>query len=208
MSVIDQLATARNIRGDEPNKELARRIAAEMDKSAVTELVAGLKHPNPAINSDCIKVLYEIGYLQPGLIADHEDRFLNLLAGRDNRLIWGGMIAIATIAAVRADTLFLKREQIIAAIAKGSVITVDAGIRALARIAAAREEYRTALLPVLFEHLSRCRPKEAPMHAEFIADAVTPAYKSEFLAILEYRKAVFTPAQLQRIDRLIRRLPS
>ncbi len=45
-----------------------------------------------------MKVLYEIGYLTPELIADYADDFLKLLRSKNNRMVWGGMIALATIA--------------------------------------------------------------------------------------------------------------
>ncbi len=47
---------------DVPNQELVRELAARPQPDAVRELVANLRHPRRAIQSDCIKTLYEIGY--------------------------------------------------------------------------------------------------------------------------------------------------
>ena len=54
----------------------------------------------------------------------------------------------------------------------GSVITVDAGVLALAGLAATGPERRRELLPYLIQHLRECRPKDVPQHSEKIAPAV------------------------------------
>ena len=67
MSVLNKLASAVG-RGDEaPNIALANEIAAQQDHAAVRELVEHLDDNDKAISSDCIKVLYEVGGLQPDL---------------------------------------------------------------------------------------------------------------------------------------------
>jgi len=52
-------------RDDIPNQELAEEIAATRNEPAVREIVARLEDRDKAIQSDCIKVLYEIGYRAP-----------------------------------------------------------------------------------------------------------------------------------------------
>ena len=54
------------------------------------------------IASDCIKTLYEVGYLKPELIAPYVGDFLKLIKSRENRLVWGGMLALSTIAALKS----------------------------------------------------------------------------------------------------------
>lgn len=61
MSIIDQLASSLGRRDEVPNQELAEKIAAAKDKKAVKDLVDNLANKNKDIQSDCIKVLYEIG---------------------------------------------------------------------------------------------------------------------------------------------------
>jgi hypothetical protein len=43
-------------------------------------------------------VLYELGYLAPELIADYVGDFIKLLKHENNRIDWGGMIALSTVA--------------------------------------------------------------------------------------------------------------
>jgi hypothetical protein len=63
------------------------------------------------------------------------------------------MIALSTIAQIKCDELFKRRDEIIAAIEKGSVITIDAGIIALSKVASCSEEYCNGLFPYLMDFL-------------------------------------------------------
>lgn len=89
------------------------------------------------MRSDCLKTLYDVGYLRPELIAGYADDFSRLLHARNNRTVWGSMLALGTIALLRAADLFRHHEEIQAVVAQGSVVTVDNGIKILATIAAA-----------------------------------------------------------------------
>ena len=203
MSVLDRLASAQGRRDDAPNQELARELANARDEAAIRELVAHLHDRDRNIQSDCIKTLYEIGYLAPELIAPYAEEFLGLLHRRNNRMVWGGMIALATIAALRAPFLFEHRQEIQDAIARGSVITVDRGIRALATVAGQDDAYRQELLPYLLEHLRTCRPKDVPARAEAVLAAVDTTHRDAFIAVLEQRLPDMRPTQAKRLQKVM-----
>jgi len=204
MSILNRLATLQGQQDDVPNQELARELAAQRNAEGIREIAEALWNPDPAIQSDCIKVLYEIGYLAPDLIAAYADDFLRLLPSRNNRLVWGGMIALSTIAYLKADALFARREVIQQAMEKGSVITLDRGVKALSDIAAQREEYRSALFPYLLEHLKHCPAKDVSQRAEKIAVAATAQNRQAFIAVLEGRLPEMTPSQASRLQRVIK----
>lgn len=204
MSVLDRLACAMGRRDEVPNQELAKALAAAGDRVGITELAANLQNKNNDIASDCIKTLYEIGYLQPELIAEHWKAILPLLRSRHNRLVWGGMITLATIAHLKAGELFPERKEILKAMESGSVITVENSVKVLAAIAAVKPEYNRELFPVLIEHLRTCRPKEVPQHAESTLPAVNLENKAEFLEVLEKRKGDLGGGQINRIRRVIK----
>lgn len=204
MSVLDKLACVLGRRDEVPNQELAKELAAAQDHDGVAELAANLQNKNNDIASDCIKTLYEIGYLQPELIAEHWKSILPLLRSRHNRLVWGGMITLATIAHLKAGELFLERKEILKAMELGSVITVDNSVKVLAAIAAAKPDYNRELFPVLIEHLRTCRPKEVPQHAESTMPAVNLENKGEFLEVLEKRKGDLSGGQINRIRKVIK----
>jgi len=208
MSVLDRLACALGRRDEVPNQELAKDLAERSDKAGIAELAMNLQNKNGDIASDCIKTLYEIGYLKPELIAEHWQSILPLLRSRHNRLVWGGMITLATIADLKADELFMERREILKAMDSGSVITVDNSVKVLAAIAAKKIEYNRELFPVLLEHLRTCRPKEVPQHAESTLPAVTKKNKVEFISVLEKRMEDLTGGQASRVKRVIKSVSS
>jgi len=203
MSVIDRLASTLGRRDDIPNQELARELAETKAIDDIRELVANLQNRDRKIQSDCIKVLYEIGYIDPELIAPYAEDFLALLRSRNNRLVWGGMSALATIAELTAPMLYEHRSDIQVAIEKGSVITVDRGIQALSTTAAQKDEYKSDLFPYLLDHLKTCRPKDVARHAEAILAAVNSDNKAKFIEVVNTRKAAMGPAQEKRLKKVL-----
>jgi hypothetical protein len=204
MSVLHKIASLQNRRDEAPNQELAKELAANEDREGIHEIAENLWNEDPNIAGDCIKVLYETGYLRPELIAPYTLDFLKLLRSRNNRLVWGAMIALGTVARLQADELFGQVPEILKAMEKGSVITVDNGIKVLAEVAAAQVSYRRALFPTLLDHLKGCRPKEVPQHAEKIAAAVDEENKGEFIAVLQSRMDLMNASQTARLKKLIR----
>jgi hypothetical protein len=204
VSVLQKIAFYQNRRDEAPNQELARRLAQSRDAAAIAEIAAGLWHADANVQSDCLKVLYEIGYLAPELIAGYVADFLKLLHSRNNRMVWGGMIALSTIAHLRADEIYAQRATIEAALETGSVITVDNAVGVLAAIAAHSERYRRELFPVLLKHLQTTRLKDIPQHAEKVLQAVDTENKQEFISVLEQRLPAMSATQSARVKRVIK----
>ena len=208
MSVINQLACSLGRRDQVPNRELARQLAETEDRQGIAEIADNLCNQDTAIQADCIKVLYEIGYLKPELIAPYAADFVKLLKNRNNRLVWGGMTAIATISRVAAATLYPHIESIHKAMDSGSVITRDAGVWALSDIAAVNPAYRSEILPYLLEHLRNCRPKDVPQHAERVVVAVRAEQKADFLQVIEKRMKDLSAPQQKRLKSVIQQTES
>lgn len=204
MSVMDRLAHNLGRKDDVPNQELARDLAEAKDSDGVAEIAAGLRHQDKRIQSNCIKVLYEIGYLDPTLIAPYHSQFVDQLRSSSNRLVWGSMIALSTIAALKADELYARSNTIRKAVDEGSVITQDAGILALSVIASANAAYRKELFPYLLEHLANCRPKDVAQRAEKIAVAVDEHNHQAFSMLVRERMAALKPAQVKRLEKVLR----
>jgi hypothetical protein len=204
-NVMDQLACHLGVHSEEPNIALAVLLCETKDASAIGKIVEGLHSKDTAVANDCIKVLYEIGYRNPALVAEYAEHFLRLLYSRNNRLIWGGMIALAQIAPLNPDVIFDRREQVIQAYRDGSVITRDASIIVFAALSHASPAYEAEIFPILLEHLRTCRPKEVAQHAESTAVCINPANASAFFDVLEKRRDTLTPPQLKRVDTLIRK---
>ncbi|HNC09125.1 MAG TPA: hypothetical protein PLX14_10500 [Anaerolineales bacterium] len=203
-SVLDQLATSQNQRDEVPNQELARDLAAKKDKKGIQEIAENLWNKDKSIQADCIKVLYEVGYIEPKLIANYVDDFVKCLKSKNNRLVWGGMTALAECAKANPDAVFNHFDAIKKAKENGSVITVDHSISALAITASANATYNKAIFPYLLKHLSTCRPKEVPQHAERSFPAVNRENKDEFIKVLEKRMEDLNGGGLARVKKVIK----
>lgn len=203
MSVLDQLASALGRRDDAPNQALAKKLVEQQDQVGVQVLAAHLTSEDPAIQSDCIKTLYEVGYLDPALIADYWADFLALLTSKNNRMVWGGMTALAAIASLRADDLFPQAKYIQKAIDRGSVITQDGGIKVLAALAAQGSAARQALLPYLVDYLRTCQAKDVARQAEAILPAVDELYRQDYIDTLTARLPELTERQGQRLQKTL-----
>lgn len=204
MSVLEQIAYYQNRQDEIPNQELASRLVETKDTEGITVIAENLWNENRKIQGDCIKVLYEIGYLNPELIAPYAGDFLKLLCSGNNRLVWGGMIALSTVAGIAADDIYPQRDKILKAMARGSVITVDAGVLTLAELAATSDERRGEIFPYLLQHQETCRPKDVPQHAEKTLVAVDRENAQAFIQVLEKRMEDMSPSQASRLRWVIR----
>jgi hypothetical protein len=204
MSALEKIAYYQNRRDEVPNQELAKDLAAKKDRKGIREIAENLWNKNAQIQSDCLKVLYEIGYLQPELIAPYAEDFLKLLHSRNNRLVWGAMIALSTVADLKADVIYPHVAEIEQVMDQGSVITKDNGVRMLALVAAQKAAYSKTIFPYLLHHLETCRPKDVPQHAEKAAVAVNARNKQAFIEVLEKRLVDLKGAQATRVKRVIR----
>jgi hypothetical protein len=204
MSVLNRLASLQNRRDEVPNQELAHDLATKKDKAGIREVVENLWNKDKNIQSDCIKVLYEVGYIEPELIAGYAEDFIKLLKSKNNRLVWGAMGALVAAAKIDPDTIFKNLDVIKKAMETGSVITVDNAISVLALTASANPKYNAAIFPDLIRHLASCRPKEVPQHAERTFPAVTTANKKDFIKVLEKRTEDLSGGGLSRVKKLIR----
>jgi len=205
MSVLMKIAFHQGIRDEVPNQQLAHELASTRDTEGIKEIAEHLWDKNTNISSDCMKVMYETGYITPDLIAPYAADFLKLLHSKQNRLVWGAMIALSTIAPLAAPDLFEKRELICKTISQGSVITQDAGIKTLAQVAAADPIYLAELNPFLMNFLRTCRLSDVPRHAEFIEQCVNDSNRQEFLTILQERLPHMTSPQISRVKKILKR---
>jgi hypothetical protein len=204
MSVLNRLASSLGRRDEVPNQELAHDLAIRKDKAGVREIAENLWNKDKNIQADCIKVLYEIGSIEPNLIAEYTQDFAHLLRSRNNRLIWGGMTALGEVAKTNPDAVFKYVDEIKKAKETGSVITVDNAISTLAYTAAASDKYNKAIFPYLLKHLSDCRPKEVPQHAEKTLPAVNSSNKADFIKVLETRMEDLSGSGLARVKKVIK----
>jgi hypothetical protein len=205
--VLQRISYFQNQRDEVPNQELARQLAQAHDAAGIQEIASHLWDKNKNIQSDCLKVLYEIGYLDPHLIAGYVEDFLQLLHSKNNRLVWGAMIGLASVADLRPEAVWAQIDEVMQAVETGSVITVVWGVRALAKVAASQAERRQRIFPFLLRLLGTCIPRDVPTHAESMLCAVDQSVRSEFLSVLETRRGEMTASQQARLKKVLKAIP-
>ena len=214
MSVLSRLAHFQigppHRRDEIPNQELARDLAARKNRASreagIREIAENLWNADAAIQADCIKVLYEIGAIEPALIAEYVGDFLKLLHSKNNRLVWGAMTALAAIAELKAADIYAHRALVLHTIETGSVITKDNGLKTLAIVAATAPARRQTLFPILLRYLETCRPKDVPQYAEKILVAVTTSNRADVKRMLEKRMTDMSGAQATRVKKILREI--
>ncbi|HUM46151.1 MAG TPA: hypothetical protein PLD84_04430 [Chitinophagales bacterium] len=186
MSVLPQLATSLNRRDEVPNTELAKKIAESHNHAAVKELVSQLYHKDKNIQHDCIKVLYETGERNPSLIAPYFNDFLKLLESRNNRMLWGAMTALDTIALEKpaaTDAALLKIE---AAASKGSVIARDHAVNIFIKLCTI-SRYAEHAFNLLILQIQWCPANQLAMYAEKALPLITGKNKRKFVQAVSGR---------------------
>ena len=206
MSVLNEISYFQNRRDEVPNKELAKTLAETENKAGIMELVANLKHKNKSVQSDCLSVLYHVGYVKPRLIAGYVEDFLALLKSKNNRLVWGGMIALSTIAELKPKEICANLDTVKQAIDKGTLITVVWGVKTLAKAASSSKSCKPDVVPILLSQLKKCISRDVAMHFENSLPAMDDGNKAMFLRIVEDRKKEMTSSQLARLRKAMKNL--
>ena len=206
ISVLNKISYFQNRRDEGPNKELAKTVAETEDKAGIAELVANLKHKNKSVQSDCLAVLYHIGYVKPHLIADYVEEFLDLLKSKNNRMAWGGMIALSTIAELKPEEICANLDEVKQAIDKGTLITVVWGVKTIAKVASSNKSCKPDIVPLLLSQLKKCIPRDVAMHFENSLPAIDDENKVMFLRLAEDRKKELTTSQLARLKKAMKNL--
>lgn len=206
ISILSKLASSLNRRDELPNKILAKEISESKDKKAVKELIENLNNKNKNIQSDCIKVLYEIGERNADLISEYDKEYILLLENKNNRLVWGAMTALDYIASVNPDRIYKNLTAILAAADKGSVITNDHAINILIKLAADKK-FKNKTMSILLDRLKSCATNQLPMYAENALPVITDKYKIDFIKVLYSRLGdIDKETKIKRVEKVINKL--
>ena len=186
MTITGKLSTSLNRRDEIPNKELAEQIAKDNNKKAVRELIENLNNKSKAIQSDCIKVIYEIAMLKPKLVAEFSKELMALLDNKNNRLQWGAMTALNAITNEIPNTIYKALGKITAVADKGSVITRDHCVGILIKLCAIKEYAEDAFLS-LNDRLIISPINQLPMYAENALPIINDKNKATIIKTLQSR---------------------
>ncbi len=201
MSILNKLASALGHRDEEPNVELGKEIAAKNDKAAVKELVGALLHKSKDIQADAIKALYEAGEQNPALVAPYAKEFIALLDSKNNRMQWGAMTALSSMAAANPKVIYEALGKIATVAEKGSVITKDHYAKILTRLGAVKA-YADDSFALLIELLQSAPVNQLPTYAEYAMPLVNDTNKAIFAKTLTARLSDFEE-QTTKYKRLV-----
>jgi len=205
MSIIPKLASSLDRRDEVPNQELAKQIATKKDKKAVQELIENLNNKSKDIQKDCIKVLYEIGEINPSLVSDYAKEFIELLDNKNNRLQWGAMTALGTITTERPKEIYAALPTILLTADKGSVITTDHAVNILIKLCSIKD-YSTNAFSLLIEQLLRSPTNQLPMYAERAIPIVDDKNKTLFVKTLISRlEDIDKETKRTRVEKVIKK---
>ncbi|MDR6785655.1 hypothetical protein ABIE26_004365 [Pedobacter africanus] len=206
MSVIEKLSTSLGRRDEVPNQELARQIVQKKDTNAVQELMSNLNHKSKAIQSDCLKVIYEIGALEPKMIAGNADELVALLSSKNNRLQWGAMTALNAIVLEMPGLIFEQLPLLVAVAEKGSVITKDHLMAILIKLCSI-PEYAASAFSLFNEQLMSSATNQLPMYAENAVPVINESNKAVFIKTLNSRiDEIEKESKRKRVEKVIKKL--
>jgi hypothetical protein len=203
-ALLKRLAYLQTRRDRTPNLDLARDLAAREDKSGIREIAQNLWNENKNIHHDCLHVMYEIGRVEPLLIAPYAQDFVKLLQSKNHDTVSGAMTALSEIAKVDADFIFKHLNEIRKAGETGSAATVEKFISTLAYAASANDDYNKTIFPDLLKQLSVCRPSDVAEYAELTLPAVNEGNKTDFIKALKRRNDDLSGAAYTRLAKIIR----
>ncbi len=206
MTVINQLSSSLGHKGNDANIALAKELAETENSDAIKELVENLKNKDKKIQADCIKTLYEVAYIKPDLIASYYSEFLELLSNKNNRLVWGGMIALMTITDLKSKELFESLDLISDTVNQGSIITIDSGVEIYAKLNK-YSEYQDKVENLLTDQLWKCPIKQLPKYMEKSIISITEWNKEIYKKIINERKPECEKdSQVKRLDKVLKQI--
>jgi hypothetical protein len=202
MSYINRIAYNLGIRDEEPNKALAAELAEKEDQEGIAEVAGYLKDKNKSVASDCMAVLYHIGYKKPELIEPYKETFVSLLNSKNNRMVWGAMIALSGIAKINSEYVYGKRDLITKMIETGTVITNVWGVYTL--IALAENGWYGELKNQLFELQKKCRNVDFAKRAESMIKVMADEDMENYIDILKNRLPELSKGGQKRVNKLLK----
>jgi len=205
LAVRPQLGASQGVRHTRVDIALGQDIAARGAQAELDGLVELLADEQVA--SSAIKAIYECGYLAPQLLVPHLPVFRAAVDGRNNRMVWGGMIAIWCVAKADPDAVWAHRERLEQALRQGTVITQMSAVQALTTVAGSDPAKAEALSAWFEEVLETIGSKQLVQCAELILPVAAPEQRCEHLLGIAIGRAdeLVTNNAHKRLQRLVRR---
>ncbi len=170
-----------------PNIALAEMLCQDQNHAAIAVVVEILQSGSKPHQQDAIKVIYEVGSRCPDLIEPYTDVFFNTLSNKNNRIVWGTLMALAQTCKMSPERVADRLDVILEAADNGSVIAKDQAIEILICLRSL-PHYSQKATEELFNRLAVAAINQLPKYAEMTIADLKPDEASQFLSILEARQ--------------------
>ena len=180
-------------------------LTATIDSVYSAELLNSVAIKNSGKVKAHIKI--DTGFGRYGFLPGEETKIKEvILKSKNNRLVWGSMIALDTITLINPKEVYDLLPIIISTIDNGSVISIDHGVGIIAQLTSI-EAYAETTFPLLIEQLKKCPAKQLPMYAEKSMIAINLANQNQFVDLIESRiSEMDRDSQKQRLNKVISKL--
>jgi len=207
MPIAHRLASALKRKDQAPNIELAIDIVEAEDCEATRELAELLATGTKSQRHEALKVLYEIGYREPAMLAPHIELLFDELDSSNNRTLWGAMIALSTLVAANPTRIMKGIDQLMDAAERSSVIAKYHMVKILVALAAL-PRHHNEVMPHLFQMVESAAINQFPTYAERAAEVlIQPSEAKRLITLIEARHFPANhAAKARRMAKLVRSL--
>ena len=199
-----RLGAVLGVRHTQADIALGKDIAAR----GATDELAGLVEllDDKKVASSAVKAIYECGFLAPALLVPHLPRFRALMDCGNNRMVWGGTIAIMCVAKAAPQQVWPHRKRLELCLRHGTVITQMSAVHALTSVAASDPAKADALEAWFEEVLETIGSKQLVQCGELILPVARPAYHERLLGTLVERgEELPSDNARKRLQKLVRK---
>lgn len=206
--IIAQLACASDRRDEQPNIDLAIKLAETGDKAEIDALFEIVQSGTAPQRADAIKAFYELSERRPEVVVHQLDALITLLNTKNNRILWGVMSALAPLAQIAPDQIIPHLNTILDAGDRGSVIAKDKLMMLLAHLNT-DERFADQITPLIIQRLRYAAINQTPMYAEITAPTIRQQNWPQFAKTVSDRMAdIPQPAKTKRLQKVLDKGPA
>ncbi|MEQ9468720.1 MAG: hypothetical protein RLN88_15025 [Ekhidna sp.] len=207
MSIQNQLAHALGRNDQEPNREVAQKIADSDSSEEVKELVDFIQSkPKKRAQMDAMLALAYVGERNPKLLAPHVDFLVSRLDDPINRVVFGSMITMANIAHLIQLELFDQLPKIIDAMDSGTVVTRDYGFKIMVTLYQDKGIQEDMFL-LMQEQLMKAPSNQLGQYAERLMEVLNKNHLKPLIDTLEERRNdVSNEHHIKRLNKNLKKL--
>jgi len=212
IAIEKHLASSLNRRDQQPNIELAREIDRQLsenpDHDLVHELLQIARSGRKAARYDAVKVIYELGRMNPLHVTPFAEQIITLANTRDSRMIWAILQVLNILCDFEPALLMNNLNQLLAATDRSSVIASDNMMKILAKLNNI-EDFSQTITPILLQRLTYSAPNQFPTYAELAAATIPGKNREQLLRIIDKRlTAIASGSKRKRLLRTRQNLSS